>query len=146
MQQYIYIYIFFFHAIPNSRVAAIPNSRAARTPISRFPLIYSPLIYYLYTHTHMDCCYPALGAGEYREYKRNRIYLISSNCWMLALYRIWEAGNSFKILSWDVRTFSTIEHFILRTSIFRFFWDPRTLTPKVRPARRRAGRTFSKSA
>ena len=43
-------------AIFNSGVAAIPNSRAARIPISRFPLIYSPLIYYI--RTHMGC-YPA---------------------------------------------------------------------------------------
>ena len=39
----------------------------------------------------------------------------------VALYGRWEAGNSLKILSWGVGTFSTIENFILRTFIFRLF-------------------------
>ena len=61
------------------------------------------------------------------------MYSISSNFWILALYGSWEAGNSFKILSWDVRTFSTIEHFILRTFIFRHLLDSRSPTPKCDP-------------
>ena len=37
---------------------------------------------------------------------------------MLTIYGSWEAWTSFKVLSWDVRTFSTIERLILRTVIF----------------------------
>ena len=70
---------------------------------------------------------------------------MSNIFWIFALYGSWEARNGFKILSWGVGTFSTIEHLILRTFIFRHFLDPRSLTPKARPALRKAGRTFSKS-
>ena len=49
------------------------------------------------------------------------------------------------MISWGVGTFSTIEDLILRTFIFRHFLDPRSLTPKARPALRKAGRTSSKS-
>ena len=64
---------------------------------------------------------------------------------IFALYGSWEAGDSLKIVSRGVGTFSTIEDVILRTSIFQHFLDPRSLTPKARPALRKAGRTSSKS-
>ena len=53
--------------------------------------------------------------------------------------------HSLKMMPQGVGTFSTIEDLILRTLIFRHFLDPRSLTPKARPALRKAGRTFSKS-
>ena len=43
---------------------------------------------------------------------------------IFALYGSWEAGNSLKILSRGVGTFSTIEDIILRTFNFRFFFRP----------------------
>ena len=70
---------------------------------------------------------------------------VSVNFWIFALYGSWEVRHSFKMISWGVGTFSTIEDLILRTFIFRYFLDPRSLTPKARPALRKAGRTFSKS-
>ena len=83
--------------------------------------------------------------GRYRKYGKNRIFEILSNFWIFALYGSWEAGDSLKIVSRGVGTFSTIEDLILRTLIFRFCLDPRSLTPKVRPALRKAGRIFLKS-
>ena len=47
-----------------------------------------------------------------------------------ALYGSWEAVHSLKIMSQGVGTFSTIEHLILRTFIFRHFGDPRSLSPQ----------------
>ena len=47
-----------------------------------------------------------------------------------ALYGSWEAGNGLKMMSQGVGTFSTIEHLILRTFIFRHFGDPRSLSPQ----------------
>ena len=71
------------------------------------------------------------------------------------LYGHWEAVHSLKTLSRGVGTFSNIENFILRTSIFRHFFDPRSRKagrsfskrepPQARPALRKAGRSFSKS-
>ena len=55
------------------------------------------------------------------------------------------AVHSLKMMPQGVGTFSTIEDLILRTLIFRQFLDPRSLTPKARPALRKAGRTSSKS-
>ena len=84
--------------------------------------------------------------GRCRKYGKIRNFKVLSIFWILALYGSSEAGNSFKILSWDVRTFSTIEHFILRTLFFQHFLDSRSPTPQGRRAHRKAGRTFSKSA
>ena len=64
---------------------------------------------------------------------------------IFALYGSWEAGDSLKIVSRGVGTFSTIEDVILRTSIFQHFFGPRSLTPKARPTLHKAGRTSSKS-
>ena len=43
------------------------------------------------------------------------------NFWIFALYESWEAGNSLKMLSQGVGTFSNIENFILGTLIFDIF-------------------------
>ena len=45
------------------------------------------------------------------------------NLLIFAQYGSWEAGNSLKILSRGVGTFSTIENFIPRTCIFRRFFS-----------------------
>ena len=63
---------------------------------------------------------------------------------IFALYGRWEAGNSLKMLSQDVGTFSTIASVILGTFIFRHFLDPQSPMAKVRPALRKAGRTLPK--
>ena len=63
---------------------------------------------------------------------------------IFALYGRWEAGNSLKMLSQGVGTFSTIASVILGTFIFRHFLDPQSPMAKVRPALRKAGRTLPK--
>ena len=77
--------------------------------------------------------------------EKYRIFKFRAIFGFFALYGSWEAGDSLKIVSRGVGTFSTIEDVILRTSIFQHFLGPRSLTPKARPALRKAGRTSSKS-
>ena len=61
----------------------------------------------------------AAGA-VYRElYTENYIKIAKKN----APDGRWEAGDSLKILSRSAATFSTIGSFILRTFIFRLFFD-----------------------
>ena len=49
---------------------------------------------------------------------------------IFALYGSWEAGDSLKIVSRGVGTFSTIEELILRTSFFRLFFGPSEPDPQ----------------
>ena len=71
-------------------------------------------------------------------------FYVFVNFWIFALYGSWEAGNSLKMLSQGVGTFSTIANVILRTFIFRHILDPQSPMAKVRPALRKAGRTLPK--
>ena len=51
--------------------------------------------------------------------------------WIFALYGSWEAGNSLKIVSRGVGTFSTIEHAILRTFILLFLFSDLPNLPPI---------------